>query len=206
MGKKLMMSCMAIAAIAAIVIAPTASASPVLTESGKAVAVGASVKWTNTGVTKFTASGFNVECSNDVLSGTVTQNNGTQIKGEIPVGSASFHGSGTGSGCTSSLGVVHWTISSKTCYATGSSIPPFTVIITGCTGNLIIIIEITGLGQCKYSAASISGTMPGNADSTINISEQSMAKTEGGVFCPASGKLDMDFDLTTTDGTTLATS
>ncbi|MGN6586940.1 MAG: hypothetical protein ACTHKT_05635, partial [Solirubrobacterales bacterium] len=94
MHKKLMMTCMAIAAFAAFVIAPAASASPVLTENGTAVAVGASIEGKNTGEAIFTTTAGNVNCSSAVLKGTVTKNSGTKITGEIPVGSATYKGTG----------------------------------------------------------------------------------------------------------------
>jgi hypothetical protein len=80
MHKKFMMACMAIAAIVAFVIAPAASASPVLTSNGVKVPVGTSITAVNIGITKFTAGGITVECDHDHLVGTVTENTGTKIK------------------------------------------------------------------------------------------------------------------------------
>ncbi|MGN6557270.1 MAG: hypothetical protein ACTHLH_04575 [Solirubrobacterales bacterium] len=205
MHKKLMLACMAIAAFAAFVVAPAASASPVLTDKNGGstfgtIAVGASIKGTNEGVTKFTASGFNVECNNDLLSGTVTENSGSSIKGEIPVGSASFKGTGTSEDCTSALGSAKVAVTSKLCLATAAEDK---VTVTGCGANVVFDLEVTGTGNCKYSTASISGTYATSADAKVTISEQSAAKTEGGIFCPSSGKLDMVFNLTTTNGETI---
>ena len=201
MHKKLMMACMAIAAFAAFVVAPAASASPVLTEGGVALGTGVSIKATNTGITKFTAStGTVVECTHAEFKGTVTKNSGTKIAGEIPLGSASFSGTGEGGDCTSGLGPVKPTVTTRLCLETSGD----TVIITGCNGNPVTFtLDVTGLTECPYSAASVTGTFNTNADATVNVSEQLATRSNSNFFCPSSGKLDMDFDLTTTGGQTL---
>jgi hypothetical protein len=194
MNRKLMMACMAIAAFAAFVIAPAASASPVLTENGVAVAVGAEITGKNTGNTLFTGP-FNVVCSNADLAGKVTANSGTQIKGEIPAGSATFTGTGTSSDCTSALGSAAVTVNSALCLETVKGTD--TVSVTGCGGNVVFTLTVTGTGPCKYSTATVKGTYVTNAGATVNVLEQEAVKSEGGFFCPSSGKLDMDFDLYT---------
>jgi hypothetical protein len=215
MFKKLIMACMAIAAFAAFVVAPAASASPVLTEItiveeggvkkevSDTIAVGTSITGLNTGITKFTGP-FGVECDHDHLAGTVTANTGSKIKGEIPVGSAKFNGTATNTDCTSALGATSVTVNSKLCLetVTGSD----NVLTTGCGANVTFTLEITGTGPCKYSTASVSGTFKTNAAATVNLSEQVAKKHEGGIFCPSEGKLDMDFDLYTTNGAILTIS
>lgn len=194
MSKKLIAACMAIAAFAAIVLPAAASASPVLTQEGKPVAVGTSITGQNTGETIFTGA-FNVRCANADLSGTVTENSGTSIKGEIPVGNASFTGTGTGGDCTSALGSTKVTVNSKLCLQTTKTADQFEV--TGCGAAVTFTLEITGTGPCKYSTAAVLGeytTAP--ADAKVTVSEQEAKKEEGGFFCPSSGKLDMVFDLT----------
>src|SRR5690242_21862013 len=102
MHKKLMLVCMAVAAFAAFVIAPMASAAT-LTEGGKAVAVGSSITGKNiNGNTKFTSNPFDVECTTAHLKGTVTANGAGTIKGEVPIGSASF--TNAGAECSSTAG------------------------------------------------------------------------------------------------------
>jgi hypothetical protein len=194
MRKKLIMACMAVAAFAAFVVAPAASASPVLTEAGAPLAVGSSIEGKNTGVTKFTGS-FNVECSSAILKGTLTKNSGTKIEGTIPVGSATFTGTGTGGDCTSALGSTKVTVNSELCLASGTT---HNFVVTGCSGAAVVFtLEITGTGPCKYSTAAVNGTFT-TGTGTVNVSEQEAKKIEGGFFCPSSGKLDMDFDLYTT--------
>jgi hypothetical protein len=200
MHKKLMMACMAIAAFAAFVIAPAASASPVLTDSGVPVPVGTSVEGHSTGITKFT--GFGVECTTGNLKGTVTANTGTTIAGEVAAGAATFTGTGTNGDCTSPLGSIGVKLVSKLCFDTVSKTD--NVTITGCGANPITFtLTITGSVPCSYKAATVTGTFVTNGPATINISEQeATGEGEGNSFiCPTSGKLDMDFDLYTTGRT-----
>jgi hypothetical protein len=206
MYKKLMMACMAIAAFAAFVIAPAASASPVLTEtkepnvpSGIAVPTGVSITGKNTGETVFTGA-FNVRCTVAHMTGTLTTNSGSSIKGTIPVGGAQFTGTGAGEDCTSALGNVKVTVNSELCLETVAGTD--TVKTTGCgAAPVVFTLEVTGTGPCKYSTEKVTGTYTTNADAAVTVSEQESKKSEGGIFCPSSGKLDMVFDLYTTGAT-----
>ena len=194
MSKKLIAACMAIALFAAFALPAAASASPHMTQGGVGVAVGTSITGQNTGETVFTGA-FNVRCSSADLSGTLTENSGTSIKGEIPVGNASFTGTGTGGDCTSALGSTKVTVNSKLCLQTTKTADQLEV--TGCGANVTFTLEITGTGPCKYSTSRVLGTFttsPENAK--VTVSEQEATKEEGGIFCPSSGKLDMVFDLT----------
>ncbi len=206
MHKKLITACMAIAAFAAFVIAPAASASPALTETttgGPLVAVGSSIKGTNTGETKFTIvkGGSAVVCTHAEMKGTLTGNSGTKIKGEIPSGGATFKGTASGEDCTSSLGAIKPTLTSKLCLETNTGAD--TVKVDGCGANITFSLDVTNVTTCKYKAASVSGTFITSADATVNVSEQPAVLAESNFLCPSEGWLDMDFDLTTTDGTTL---
>jgi hypothetical protein len=199
MHKKLMMACMAIAAFAAFVIAPAASGA-VLTDNGEPLAAGASITAKNTGNTLLTGP-FNVVCSHADLQGTVLTNGSGSISGTIPVGGATFGGTGTSTDCTSALGSTSVTVNSELCLSVAKASD--TVITDGCGGPIVFTLTVTGTGPCKYSTASVNGplvtnTTPGSA----SISEQEAKKSEGGIFCPSSGKLDMTFDIYTTDGTT----
>ena len=211
MYKKIMMACMAIAAFAAFVVAPAASASPVLTDKNGgstflAIPAGASITGTNTGTTTFTAGGLEVHCSNVHLTGTVTKNTGTKIAGEIPLGGAQFGGTGTNGDCTSGLGSTKVTVTSKLCLETVTGTD--NVVTTGCVGASVKFdLEITGTGNCEYSTPSVTGTFPtGDVDATVTVWEQPSSKIAGGIFCPSSGKLDMHFDLYTTNGETITIS
>jgi len=205
MHKKLMMACMAIAAFAAFVIAPAASGA-VLTEGGVPVAVGSSITGKAT-ETKFTAGTSTVTCSNADMSGTVTANAKGTVAGEILAANTSFTGTATGGDCTSSnLGPVKPTVISKLCL----HVEPTTDegMVTGCGGVVTFKLDVTNLGiTCAYSTASVKGTITTEADkkdAEVNVFEQpALRETGQNIFCPSEGKLDMEFVLTTTNGTTL---
>ncbi|MGN6558122.1 MAG: hypothetical protein ACTHLH_08955 [Solirubrobacterales bacterium] len=198
MHKKFMLACMVIAAFAAFVMAPVASAATITSET-KVVPVGTSITGINTGVTKFTGP-FNVECDHDHLTGVVTKNTDAEFEGEIPIGNAQFNGTAAGTDCTSALGATKVTVNSKLCLKQVAGTD--TVNTTGCGGNVTFTLEITGTGPCKYSTASVSGTFTTNSTpATATISEQAAKKEEGGIFCPGEGKLDLVFDLHTTGKT-----
>jgi hypothetical protein len=201
MHKKLMMACMAIAAFAAFVIAPAASASPVATQGGVALKAGTAIVGTNTGNTVFSGSGLTIECSKAVLTGTLTENSGTSIKGEIKAGNAKFNGTGTSEDCTSNLGSASATVNSALCLATVSKTD--NVSVTGCSGAVVFSLSVTGTGICKYSSATVTGTFVTNADATVKLTNQAANKVEGGIFCPSTGVLNMDFDLTAGGNTIL---
>jgi hypothetical protein len=197
MFKKLILAGMAIAAFAAFAVAPAASASPVLTDEGKAVEVGKTIIGTNTGITIFT-SALEVKCSTAHITGTVTKNSGTKIEGTVLPAGATFKGTGAGEDCTSPLGSTHVTLVSELCLVSAAA-PADSFAVTGCGGAPVVFtLEVTGTGVCKYSATTINGTYStGVTPTPVTVSEQEAKKTEGGFFCPASGKLDMVFDLYT---------
>jgi hypothetical protein len=119
---------------------------------------------------------------------------------QVPIGGASFTGTAGGADCTSSLGPFRVNLASELCFQTELS---DTGSITGCGQSNHFALELTGIGVCKYRTSVFSGTFGTNADATFNVSKQPYSKEEGGNFCPREGRLDMDLDLTTTDGTTL---
>jgi hypothetical protein len=194
MHKKLIMACMAIAAFAAFVLPTAASASPVVTDEGKILAAPATLLGTSTGSPTFTGA-FSVVCSKAVLTGTLTKNTGSKIEGTIPVGKATYTGTGTGGDCTSAFGSTRVEVNSELCLASGAG---DTFSVTGCGANLAFSLEVTGLGKCKYSTASVSGTFVTNiTPATLILIEQEAKLSEGNFFCPSSGKLDQHFDLYT---------
>jgi len=202
MHKKLIMTCVAIAAFAAFVIAPVASASPVLTSEGKAVAVGTSVTGSNTGIFKFEGGGgYTIECSSVDLAATVTGNSGTKISLESAIGGFTTTGTATGGDCTASWGPAKLTWG-KLCFVTAAGTDNITV--TGCGTGIALTTNITGTSICQYSAASGTGTVTTNADAQITVSSLPEQRTEGsGFFCPSEVKFSMIFDLTATGGGTL---
>ncbi|HET9676673.1 MAG TPA: hypothetical protein VFP21_04105 [Solirubrobacterales bacterium] len=197
MHKKLITACLAIAAFAAFVVAPAASASPVLTHNPAAptaVPVPSDIHGTNLiegkRVNAVFTGGFNVTCNEATISGTLTENSGTSIKGEVPVGGATYTGEG-GTDCTSALGAVKPTVNSKLCLASIKGTD--TLTIDGCGAAITFTLAVTAGPTCKYEAATIVATfttgMP--ADGIIHISEQPAKGEAGNSFlCPTEGKLD----------------
>jgi hypothetical protein len=207
MHKKFMIACMAISAFAAFVIAPAASASPVLTSGGVAVPVGTSITGKNTGDTLFTGA-FNMACTSVDLTGTVSANTGTAIKGTIPVGGMTITGTGAGGDCTSALGGVKVTVNSEVCLENITKIDEITLdgcLVNGVTQPYTVTLEVTGTGPCKYKAATVKGKYLTNSGATVNMVEQATVKEEGGIFCPSEGKADLDFDLYAKEGATQLT-
>jgi hypothetical protein len=204
MHKKLIMTCAAIAAFAAFVVAPTASASPVLTESGVAVPVGAEVKGSNTGTFRFEGSGgYTIECSTATLAAKVTGNSGTQIKLEAGAGGLTTSGTGTSGDCTANWGPTTMTWS-KMCFETIAKTD--SVSITGCGAGMTLTTNYTGVGTCQYTAANLTGSFITNADATISMNSLTVKLLEGGILCPAEVRFSLDFDLNTVAGTTLSIS
>jgi hypothetical protein len=204
MQRKLGGACLAVAALVALT-APAALASPVLTENFTPLAVGASLTATNTGSIKFTDQGITEECSVLRWSGTVLQNTGTKIVLEIPKGAGFGGTSTTGGPCTlpfSEWGF-SWTFTSKLCIETVPGADK--VSVTGCGAKLLFTI-----GECQYSAPSMTGTFVTNADATLTFTGQSFERTSGlfigSVPCTTPASIDLVLDLTTTTGATLSIS
>ncbi|HWN73926.1 MAG TPA: hypothetical protein VNN15_08985 [Solirubrobacterales bacterium] len=203
MQKTLITACLAIAAFAAMVIVPAASASPALTNAkGELVPVGTEIHAVVVGNGVFTG-GFNITCTGGEGSGKVTTNTGSSIKGELAAGSLKLTGTGANGDCTSALGNVGLSLTSKICGETVKGTD--TVIATGCGGSpLTATVTVTGVGTCKYEAASMKGTFLTNHDAEGTISEQPAKGEAGnGFFCPTEGKLDVSLAESINTGETL---
>jgi hypothetical protein len=203
MPKKIIMACMAIAAFAVFVMASAASAAT-LTENGTAVPVGASITGKSSTQVKITAGEFTFVCTNTHVVGTVTANSSGTIAGEIPIGGLSLPGTASGGDCTSNLGPVKPTMTTKMCLhiAKGTD----TGTMTGCGGPIKFALDVTNLGiQCKYLAESITGTIVTvPSDAEVTGSEQRVVQEEPRSFlCPAEAKIDTQWVMTTTNGATL---
>jgi hypothetical protein len=200
MHTKLIPTLLAAAVLAALLATPSASAA-VLTEEGKAVAAGSEVVGKSTGEVNFTG-GSPVFCSSAGFTMKLTKNTNGAIEGEIPGGELTFTGTAASSDCTSALGPINM-VWNKMCLAVskGSDI----LIISGCSGlPNTFTTGLTGTGLCKYSSASFKSEIFTSSDATFPLTEQEVKLEEGGFLCPASQKLDMDFDLTAKSGATLA--
>ena len=205
MHKKLIMTCAAIAAFTAFVVAPVASASPVLTSEGKAVAVGTKVNGNNTGIFKFQGSNeYTIECSSMSMATSVIVNSGSKIELEALAGAVVNKGDATGEDCTASWGPAKMTWGKMCFTATKGS---DNLSITGCGGEVILTTNITGTSSCQYAVSSGTATISTGEDATFNVSSLVVKKTEGsGFFCPSEVQFTMTFDLTTSSGGTLSIS
>jgi hypothetical protein len=212
MYKKLILSCMAVAAFAAFVLPATASAATATDAKGD-VAVGASITGKNVGETFFMRTDGTtpeVTCTNADAVGTVTKNSGGVFAGSI----TSFKFSGTGAvaahnglnECTAAIGnawitVLNLPLTIEALAGTDN------VTVTGKEGKKVkFIIGSTVAGECEYETtnASVTGTFttgPTAVVSTNNTQAGSGSKLiRGGFFCPTSGQLKMSFFLATTNG------
>jgi len=201
MHRKIIMTCAAIAAFAAFA-TPSASAAN-LKGGGVTIAVGSSITGVNVGNILFTAGNLTVTCSTAHVAGMVITDVGGTILVEVPPYTSHFTGTGNGGDCTSPLGDVTPTVTSRLCLHLSAGADVGTV--TGCSGSgsVKFSLNITGVATCKYTAASVSSTIITTGDAESVISE-APATEEGGLFlCPDTDKLDMRFVWSTTSGPTL---
>jgi len=209
MHKKLMAACVSLVAFAAFAIAPAlASASPVLTSGGSAVAVGSTITGQSTNTLLTTTSGT-ITCQTADLAGTLTTNNGTEVAGEIT--SASYTGTGTSSRCTSTISdllggtvTAQVTIENLPWCLTGTAGAEMIWHLKACTAgqNLKFTLHLfnhfgSALTTCVYEAASVTGTYATNVNANqLTATEQPFNSSSGGV-CPTTGKVDQTVTLTT---------
>lgn len=207
MNKKLIATCMSLVAFAAMAVVPAlASASPILTETTNVVVpVGAKVTGTQSGNILFTpSSGGVISCTKAVLTGTVRENSGTSIKGDIAT--AAFTGAGAGGSCLST-GIPFnpsFTVAVGNlpyCLTTEAG-DTWTVRGGACAAaaqNIKFTLTSALTGACTYERASVSGTYETNKHPvTLKFNGgEPVNKTAGGVLCPAQGQLDGGFNLST---------
>jgi hypothetical protein len=217
MSKKLFAALMAIAAFAAFGMASTASAAPVVTQpTGTVLAVNTAVVGTNVGDTTMVTPFGTVTCSTAVLSGKLTTNSTVSgSKGEVS--SASFTGTGSNGECTSWTGGV--TVTPNHPAATPVNGTPWCLEATaasdegkvrggGCSSATRPIrfgMDFTSLGTCVYqrseaAVGSVTTDVSGQ-QASVKLVEQEWKLFEGGFGCPSSGKLNMTFNLETSNGT-----
>lgn len=209
MNLKLKLVHFSLVAFAAFAIAPAlASASPVLTKSGVALAVGSPVTGQSSNVVLTTSSG-NITCQTADLAGTVTQNNGTEVKGEIT--SASYTGTGTSGRCTSTISdLLGGTVTAQ---FTVETLPHCIAVTAGaamishinaCTAGqnlrftLHLFSHLPGpIGTCTFESASVTTEYTTNGiAAALHATEQPFTSSSGGI-CPSVAKLDQDITLTT---------
>ena len=199
MHKKLMTTVVAIIALAALSSAPASATN--FTENGGTLAKGASVTGLNNGNVLLTAGAETVTCNYGHIIGNVTEDAGGKVKIEVPAGNVVFKGTDAGDCTGGTLKAVKATVNSKLCVEVNGD----NATINGCGGEVTFKIDVTTGMTCAYNAATIAAlitTAP--TDARVLTSEQPVKREVGQSFlCPAELKVDMDFTLTTTDGTTL---
>jgi hypothetical protein len=226
MFKKLIMSCMALAAFAAFVLPATASATnnPDLTDAGGTrVAVGSTIIGTNIGETTLlnTEAKPILHCNNVKLEGKVLANAAGTVEGTIS--SANFQGTGAafngGNECTGSLGNSRVTVKTPMCVRSTPAMATdeFQVVsenaatCAASTGGVEFTIHSTIGVTCTYETlSSVKGDYTTGAKDELKVRSTpagSGAKlTSGGFFCPSSGMLQMTFSMETANGETITIS
>lgn len=229
MSKKIVLVCMATAAIAAFVIPASASASPRLCETTADhvtchnLTVGTFVKGTNVGDWTFTSPAGNLVCNSVTVTGNLTENSGTSVK--VDITSVSFGGTGSSGDCTGALGASFTLITNvgngvPWCLSANNEMSADEFQIRGNSCNLAsrsITLEtnITGMNDCKYNrTAAIRGTFTTDnsgtteEDAILSFSEQEWtleAESRTSIFapaCPSSWKLDGKVTLETDSAST----
>jgi hypothetical protein len=224
MFKKLIVSCMALAAFAACALPASASATndPQLTEGATLVPTGTSLVGTASNTLFTNTEGAElVVCSTAKLTGTLKANSGSKVEGEIPKGNAIFSGDGLPSAhnglreCTATFGNAYVTVTTALCVRSDSLMVTDEFQVTGgsCPGGKVkFIIGSTTAGACEYeSNGAVKGTYTtGGSETkltTLNTTAGSgSTRISGGFLCPSSGQLAMTFNLETTNGTKLSIS
>jgi hypothetical protein len=216
MSKKLIMSCMAVFALAAFALPAVASANnkPTLRDNGGIIPIGAKVTGTNSGDGIFYDTGTNtkqVVCTKAVLTGEVTTNDNDTVTGKI----MTFNFSGTGplrnglNECTDSFGGGASIKVTRTPLLLSSTPAMATdeFQVTGTGGNIKFDIEDTTIGNCEYEATgAVKGDFSTGGTQTTLTTRDTQAGSgaklvAGGFFCPSSGELKLAFTLETEDGT-----
>jgi hypothetical protein len=186
-------------------LAPAASASPVLTEKGTALAPGAEISATNVGNVVRTSGFGNLTCTGStwhlkVLANGAAVETGNSIEAEVE--SAVFTGTETEERCT---GFGAERITSKNlpwCLQAGGQLAADTFEIRGgkCSeaAKPITWIMHTAFGECAFSAPKLAGTFTtGESQAHLTIERQE-ATRETGQFCISAFKWDATYSLETT--------
>jgi len=218
MYKKLIMSCMAVAALAAFALPATASAVTTTDATGD-VKVGASITTKNIGDLFFMRTDGvtpEVTCTTVHATGTVVQNSGGVSIDQF----TTFKVSSTGAvsphnglnECTAGIGnawvtVVNLPLTLTTIAGTDN------FNITGKEGKKVrFIIGSTVAGECEYEStnAAITGAFTTAATTVLSINNTQAGSgsklIRGGFFCPTSGQLKGSSYIQTTNGEEIASS
>lgn len=178
---------------------PAASlASPHLTDEKKAVAVGASLRFTQEEAVEFTSEIGTFKCATSTMQGKVELNTGAHI--EVQLESVSITGHEAESQCSGPLGKFKVTAKNLPwCMEMGGMLAADTLEITGgkCSGEAlpVTVIADTEAGECRYSKEALAGTFnTGSVPATLKIANQTMTREAGSsIFCPPTVKLTAEY-------------
>lgn len=204
MQKKILAICAALVVFG--LVPAGASASSYLASGGTQIAAGKGITGTSTEKTKLTSSAGTVECDTSVIHGTVTQNAGKVIEGDIT--EAFFHNNEK-KPCSGAFGSVTVEITSLPwCIKQTKTTNVFEVRGGTCgeAAKPLTFTLQTGLfGTCKYERTTgvtgngVNVTAGGVTNAHLTVSKSVFNRVSG--FCPATGELDFTFKLETSDGT-----
>jgi hypothetical protein len=213
MAKKILVFVAAIMALAVVPAAASATNSPELVHQGALVKAGTLIQATNIGATTMkNAAGENlVSCEKAALTGNVTKNEGGNVEGDITA--ASFENIGAVD-CSGILGATRVTPTATTnglpwCLRSTTTMLTDEFQVRGNSCNNLarpirFVLHPTLLGTtCTYQrTAAIPGTFTtSSTTSELSISNVEFTLLEGGFGCPATGFLNMKFEMET-HGTT----
>jgi len=216
MNKKLILTCLSLAAFAVFVVLPASASATRLCETQaddttcNNIAVGSLIRGHLVGNNAMTDANGNTlwTCSAGTLTGTLRKNSEKVVEADIE--SASLTGTGAGGECTSSFGGF------TTDMNVGNGVPwclkannsdTFTIRGNACSKELrstTFVLTSTTAGTCKYNRVNaVEGVITTDnqagtsEDAQITLSAVEWTKEEGGLLCPSLGKLDMTFTLET---------
>jgi hypothetical protein len=223
MYRKILGICAALVALGALTVAPSmASASVTIRDTVSGVdtsmATGAKIIADSTGTSVFTGSFGKVECNENVMTGSIAKNNGTEVQATIEAAYFSSNFTTEATKCRSTLGNVTVTVPALTnekatshwCIRTVPGADEWELWGNNCgtavgSGVLTYILDFSGM-TCSYKReGTVTGTFTTDANhahvaGTLKLSGEPEFTTDesSSIFCPATGKLqEFDFDLYT---------
>jgi hypothetical protein len=222
MHGKILEICVSLLALGALAVAPSMASASVTTRDtvngvDTTLAVGAHVIGDSTGTMLINGSFGTFECNENVLTGTVAKNNGTEVQETIEAAYVQSNFTTEGTKCRSTLGNVTVTIPALTnaggkshwCIRTVPGTDNWEMWGNSCgtepgSGELTIAFDFSSM-TCSYKRTkAVHGTFTTDAGkhepATLKLSEEPefTTDTSSSIFCPANWKLkEFDFDFYT---------
>lgn len=199
MPRKLLAGCLTVAALAAA--QGTASASPVLTEEGSALAAKSSVAAVNDGEIEIIYGPEKYLCNSSEMAGTLSENSGKLIRWNIESGF--WHGKGAGETCT----VAAFSAEGLPYCFESSTLGAFVITPKQCGGEggswITFWLKIGEL-ECLYRRSSISGTYKSSPEAaTLSFNNEFAWAGVKGLICRTTITLKGSYQLKTPGGVNL---